>query len=82
MGSLWEAMGRSLVRLNGSGAAWVAGMGNGGATRRRPLRKGLDTPRGGYMLWSATGRRSLITANGQFVPLARRSWHPWILGYR
>ena len=58
----YGSMGRSLVRLNGSGAAWVAGMGNGGATRRRPLRKGLDTPRGGYMLWSATERRSLITA--------------------
>ena len=82
MGSLWEAYGKPLVRLTGVGAAWVAGMGNGGATRRRPLRKGLDTHRGSYMLWSATGRRSLITANDQFVPLARRSWHPWILGYR
>ena len=59
MGSLWEAMGRSLVRLNGSGAAWVAGTGNGGAMRGRPLRKGLDMARGGYMLWSAkSGARS------------------------
>ena len=62
MGSLWEAMGRPLVRLNGRGAAWVAGMGNSGDTRRRPLRKGLDMDRGDYMLWSATERRSLITA--------------------
>ena len=62
MGSLWEAMGRSLVRLTGSGAAWVAGTGNGGAMRGRPLRKGLDMDRGDYMLWSATERRSLITA--------------------
>ena len=62
MGSLWEAMGRSLVRLNGSGAAWVAGTDNGGAMRGRPLRKGIDMDRGDYMLWSATERRSLITA--------------------
>ena len=63
MGRLWEAMGRPLVRLNGRGAAWVAGMDNGGATRRRPLRKGLDMDRRDYMLWSATERRPLITAN-------------------
>ena len=50
------------MRLNGGGAAWVAGMGNGGAVGRHPLRKGLDMARGGYMLWSATERRSLITA--------------------
>ena len=56
-------MGRSLVRLTGSGAAWVAGTDNGGAMRGRPLRKGLDMDRGDYMLWSATERRPLITAN-------------------
>ena len=73
-------MGKPLVRLTAGGAAWVVG---GGAGERRALRKGLDMASEGYMLWSATERRPLITANrpSSSRKRAARGIH-WILGYR